>query len=257
MELIDTHTHIYDEAFDADRLKTIERAENAGVVKMLLPAIDEESHTQQEQLYQSRPDLFCQMMGLHPTSVNADFEKRLDITRQLLFNNPNYYVGIGEIGLDLYWDTTFKEQQIEVLKQQIAWAKQLNKPIVLHVRNAHTEILQLLNELNYAHYEGILHCFGGTIEQAQQAIDMGFHIGVGGVVTFKKSLLVQVVEDTPIERIVLETDSPYLAPVPYRGKRNESAFIVEVAKKVAEIKQMSLEGVAEQTTFNAKKLFNI
>ncbi len=255
MQLIDTHTHIYDEAFDEDRDATIRRAIEAGVSPMFLPAIDSTTTQRQELLVDNYPENFFEMAGLHPTSVKENFEEELKLVQHQLFHGTRKYVAVGEIGLDFYWDRTFEQEQIEVLRRQIEWAKELHLPIALHIRKAHNELFNLLKKLNYKHYDGVMHCFGGSVQEAQKAIELGFYIGVGGVVTFKNATLANVVAAIPLEKILLETDSPYLAPVPHRGKRNESAYVVEVAKKIAEIKQLPLEAVAEQTTQNAKALF--
>lgn len=264
--LTDTHSHIYAEEFDSDRDEVIARAEKAGVGLILLPAIDRESYDRQEQLAESRPDLFRQMMGLHPTSVGENYTTDLELVRNKLFSNPGKYIGVGEIGLDFYWDTTYRNQQIEVLERQIGWAQELDKPIVLHLRNgkdgnsdndAYDAVFKLLERLSRNKYKGIMHCFSGTMEDAERAVDMGFCIGIGGTLTYKKSSLPEIVKALPLERIVLETDDPYLAPVPYRGRRNEPSYITFVADKVAEIKNISSEKVADVTTANAKELFNL
>lgn len=258
MNFIDTHTHLYCDDFDADCTETLNRCAAAGVTTLFLPAIDPETYDRQEEFvnsFDSDKVKLYQMMGLHPTSVKEDWEQQLAQARQRLFDNPDKYVAVGEIGLDYYWDRTFEVQQQEVLKEQMRWADQLNLPVALHVRKAYEEILHLLKELNLSHYRGVMHCFGGDISQARRSIDQGFYIGIGGVVTFKNAGMAEVVKAIPLNRIVLETDSPFLAPVPYRGKRNESAFVVEVAKKIAELKGVSLNEVAEQTTENAKTLF--
>lgn len=263
--LIDTHSHIYAEEFDDDRNEAIARAEAAGVGLILLPAIDNESYDRQERLAASRPDLFRQMMGLHPTSVGENYRSDLEIAHDKLFADPDKYIGIGEIGLDFYWDTTFRKQQIETLEQQIGWAQTLDKPIVLHLRNgkdgsadtdAYTEVFRLLERCRYSG-KGIMHCFSGSMDDARRATDMGFLIGIGGVVTYKKSALPDIVRALPLESIVLETDSPYLAPVPHRGQRNESAYVSIVAQKVAEIKGISFDEVADATTDNAQRLFDL
>ena len=264
--LTDTHSHIYAEEFDSDRDEVIARAEKAGVGLILLPAIDRESYDRQEQLAESRPDLFRQMMGLHPTSVGENYTTDLELVNDKLFSNPDKYIGVGEIGLDFYWDTTYRNQQIEVLERQIGWAQELDKPIVLHLRNgkdgnsdndAYDAVFKLLERLSRNKYKGIMHCFSGTMEDAERAVDMGFCIGIGGTLTYKKSSLPEIVKALPLERIVLETDDPYLAPVPYRGRRNEPSYITFVAEKVAEIKNISSEKVADVTTANAKELFNL
>lgn len=263
--LTDTHSHIYAEEFDTDRDDVVARAEQAGVGLILLPAIDKESYDRQEALAASRPDLFRQMMGLHPTSVGEDYRSDLELAHDKLFSNPNKYIGIGEVGLDFYWDTTYRRQQIEALELQTGWAQALDKPIVLHLRNgkdgsadtdAYAEVFRLLERCAYRG-RGIMHCFSGTMADAERAAELGFLIGIGGSLTYKKSTLPDIVRALPLESIVLETDSPYLAPVPYRGRRNESAYVSLVAQKVAEIKGISNDEVAEVTTANACQLFAI
>ncbi len=263
--LTDTHSHIYAEEFDTDRDDVVARAEQAGVRLILLPAIDKESYDRQEALAASRPDLFRQMMGLHPTSVGEDYRSDLELAHDKLFSNPNKYIGIGEVGLDFYWDTTYRRQQIEALELQTGWAQALDKPIVLHLRNgkdgsadtdAYAEVFRLLERCAYRG-RGIMHCFSGTMADAERAAELGFLIGIGGSLTYKKSTLPDIVRALPLESIVLETDSPYLAPVPYRGRRNESAYVSLVAQKVAEIKGISNDEVAEVTTANACQLFAI
>ena len=263
--LTDTHSHIYAEEFDEDRNEVIARAEAAGVGLILLPAIDAESYDRQETLAASRPDLFRQMMGLHPTSVGENYRSDLEIAHDKLFSDPDKYIGIGEIGLDFYWDTTFRKQQIETLEQQIGWAQTLDKPIVLHLRNgkdgsadtdAYAEVFRLLERCRYSG-KGIMHCFSGSMDDARRATDMGFLLGIGGTLTYKKSTLPDIVCSLPLENIVLETDSPYLAPVPYRGRRNESAYVSLVAQKIAEIKETTTDTVAATTTANARQLFRL
>lgn len=255
--LIDTHSHIYSEEFDNDRGEVIARAEAAGVGLILLPAIDKESYDRQEHLVASRKDLFRQMMGLHPTSVVDDPADDLQLVKERLFSSPDKYIAVGEIGLDLYWDTSRKQQQIEVLEQQICWAEQLDKPVVLHVRNAYDEVFGLLERHGSANYKGIMHCFSGTLDDAWRAVDMGFFLGIGGVVTYKKSALPEIVAAIPLDKIVLETDAPYLAPVPYRGRRNETSYITCVADRIAEIRGCSRETVDTVTTQNAVALFKM
>jgi TatD DNase family protein len=197
------------------------------------------------------------MMGLHPTSVTADYASELELVRQKLFNPQAAYVGVGEIGLDLYWDKTFLEQQREVLKTQMRWAKELDLPVCLHVRKAYNELFGLLRDLNFGSYRGVMHCFGGSVQEANKAIEMGFHVGIGGVVTFKNATLASVAASIPLERILLETDAPYLAPVPYRGKRNESAYIPVIAEKIAALKGVSIAEVDEVTSASATVLFGL
>ena len=253
--MVDTHCHLYDEAFDADRGEAVERAVAAGVEMMILPGIDSLSHGRQEELAAAYPQYFRQMMGLHPTSVNDGFEQELAIVQEKLFSPAADYVGVGEIGLDLYWDRTFLEQQCEVLRRQMVWARELGLPVCLHVRKAHNELFALLRDLNFGTYSGVMHCFGGSVQEAHRAVEMGFHIGIGGVVTFKNATLAAVAAAVPLERILLETDAPYLAPVPYRGKRNESSYIPIVAAKIAEVRGISMEEVAAVTTASAQALF--
>ena len=272
--LIDTHSHIYAEEFDNDREEVIRRAVEAGVGMMLLPGIDSESYDRQEKLETDHPTLFRQMMGLHPTSVDEDFEEALDEVHRRLFathgsdisqkdkntksgRSAQKYVGVGEIGLDLYWDTTYREQQEVALERQIAWAEELGLPVVLHVRNAYDEVFALLERHGSASYRGIMHCYSGTLEQAHRAVEMGFMLGIGGVLTYKKSLLPEIVKAMPLSALVLETDAPYLAPVPHRGKRNESAYVAIVAQRLAEVLDVSLSKIEEATTENAKRVFDI
>ncbi len=255
--MIDTHCHLYDEAFDNDRDQAVQRALDSGVNLMLLPGIDSLSHDRQEALASQYPACFRQMMGLHPTSVTADYASELELVRQKLFNPQAVYVGIGEIGLDLYWDKTFLEQQREVLKTQMRWAKELDLPVCLHVRKAYNELFGLLRDLNFGSYRGVMHCFGGSVQEANKAIEMGFHIGIGGVVTFKNATLASVAASIPLERILLETDAPYLAPVPYRGKRNESAYIPLIAAHIAALRGISVQQVVEVTTASATGLFRL
>lgn len=255
--MIDTHTHIYDEAFDDDREAVIQRAMDAGVNALLLPAIDSTSLERQERLAAQHTDLCRQMMGLHPTSVNEHFEAELALVRQRLFDPQRHYVAVGEIGLDLYWDTTYLEQQREVLLRQMRWAEELQLPVALHVRKAYNELFGLLRQLNRSQYSGVMHCFGGSVQEAERAVEMGFYIGVGGVVTFKNATLAKVAATVPLERIVLETDAPYLAPVPYRGRRNEPAYLVEVAATIAALRGITPEEVDAVTSENARRLFSL
>lgn len=258
--LIDTHTHLYCEEFDTDRDEVMQRALSAGVSLLLLPAIDAETYGRQQQMAEAYPTQVRQMMGLHPTSVNDNYEEALAQTHDMLFTHPDRYVAVGEIGLDYYWDTTHMAIQQTALRRQLQWAQQLDKPVSIHARSsrdgaqdAYAHVLQMCGDA----CRGVMHCFGGTVEQAMQAVAQGFYIGVGGVVTFRKALLADVVRAVPLNRIVLETDSPYLAPSPHRGQRNESAYLPLIAQKVAEIKGCSLAMVAEVTTANALRLFRL
>lgn len=257
--MIDTHCHLYDEAFDADRDEAIARAQQAGVGTLVLPAIDSTNLARQERLAEQYPHLCRQMMGLHPTSVGDTMEEELALVEERLFNPPpeTVYVGVGEIGLDLYWDKSHLEQQLEALRRQMEWSRQLGLPVCLHVRKAMNELFGLLRELNWGSYRGVMHCFGGSVQEAHRAVEMGFHIGIGGVVTFKNATLAQVAKAVPLERIVLETDAPYLAPIPHRGHRNESAFLPLVAEKIAELRGISPQEVDETTTASARRLFGL
>lgn len=263
--LIDTHSHIYSEEFDTDRAEVVERARQAGVGVILLPAIDKESYERQETLATSDTTLFRQMMGLHPSSVTAEYNDDLELVRVKLFGEPKKYVAVGEIGLDLYWDTTYRCQQMTVLEQQIEWAIELDKPVVLHIRNgadlveanAYQVVFDLLKCKQFSSLRGVMHCFSGSLDDALRAVDMGFMLGIGGVLTYKKSQLPDIVRVVPMDYLVLETDAPYLAPVPYRGKRNETAFVRSVAEKLAWIKGVDLYTVERVTSDNADRMFNI
>ena len=255
MRFVDTHTHLYDPAFDADRLEALLRALDAGVDRMLLPAIDSASVAAMRSLALTHPSHFRLMAGLHPTSVGEDFEAELEVVRREL-RQPGI-VAVGEIGMDLYWDRTFEAQQREVLRRQLLWAVERDLPVALHVRKAHNEVFALLREINCPSWRGVMHCFGGSLPEARRALEMGFHLGIGGVVTFKNATMAEVVKAVPLERLLLETDAPYLAPVPHRGKRNESAYIPLVAAKVAELKGVTLTEVAAVTTASAETLFGL
>lgn len=256
IQLIDTHSHLYDEAFDEDIDIVINNALEKGVTKIILPAIDSSTIERQKKLSASYPDIFYQMIGVHPTSIKEDYRKELDVVYNEISTNADSYLAIGEIGLDYYWDTTFAHEQQTALITQIEWANKYQKPVALHVRNAYTEMFEVL-EKHSVDRRGVLHCFSGTLSDAKKAVDMGYMLGIGGVVTFKKNELAKIVAELPLQNILLETDAPYLAPTPYRGKRNESAYVLNVAQTVAEIKNTSLEQVAETTLQNAIELFGI
>ncbi len=255
MHLIDTHTHIFLPEFNNDREEVIQNARNSGVDKILLPNVDSTTSESLVNLAEKYPDFCLPMMGLHPTSVHENYKeelKKVDVWLQ----RKKFYA-IGEIGIDLYWDKTFKTQQEEVFRYQVQLAKEYNLPIVIHARESFEEIFKIVGNEIDERLSGIFHAFTGNQKQAEQIIEWGFKIGIGGIVTFKNAGLDQVVENIDINHIVLETDSPYLAPVPKRGKRNESAFIVYVAQKIAEIKNISIEEVARITTHNAKQVFRL
>lgn len=259
MIFVDTHTHLYDEAFDVDRDDAVRRAVEAGVTTMLLPDIDSGSTQRLDALAGQYPQYFRRMAGLHPTSVKEDFEVELAKVHANLYapHTEPQYVAVGEIGMDLYWDRTFEGEQREVLRRQMQWADELDLPVALHIRKAHNEVFSLLREMGRRSYRGVMHCFGGSVQESQRAIEMGFYLGIGGVVTYKNATMADVVKATPLNRLLLETDAPYLPPVPHRGQRNESAYIPLIASKIAEIKGVSIEQVAEQTSENARTLFNL
>ncbi len=253
---IDTHTHLFTDAFDEDRKEVVEKAISMGVSKMLLPNIDVETIPRVFALSNEFPNNCHPMMGLHPGSVGEDFLNDLVVIKEAL--DSKKCVAVGEIGMDLYWDKTFVEQQKVAFRMQIDWAKELNLPIVIHAREAFDEIFEIIDEVNDDRLTGVFHCFTGTIEQANHVLSYGgFKLGIGGVVTYKKSELPDVISQISLEHIILETDSPYLPPVPHRGKRNESSYVLHVAEKLADIYQVPFREIEEQTTKNAKELFNL
>ena len=255
MMFIDTHTHLFVEQFNEDREEVVQRATDAGVEVMLLPNIDLESIPQMNELAAKYPNNCFPMMGLHPGSVDQNWKQTLQTIEKELFENK--YIAVGEIGIDLYWSREFEEAQKEVFRQQVLWAKELGKPIVIHSREAFDEIFEIIDELNDESLTGIFHCFTGTLEQANHVIDYGgFKMGLGGVLTYKKSGLDKVIENVDLKHLVLETDSPYLPPTPYRGKRNESSYLLHIAEKLADVQSITLKQVAEVTTQNAKEIFN-
>ena len=257
--IINTHSHIYDEAFDADREEVFQRALEAGVEMLLLPNCDEKTIAPMMAFYEKHSDNVRVMMGLHPEEVKEDYKRQLDlIGRDAARNVPTHsMVGIGEIGLDFYWDDTFKKEQIEVLSEQLHWAKELGLPVSIHTRKAFHDMFKILDHEQDGRLAGVMHCFNGTYDEARTALSYGFHLGLGGVITYKNCGVKEFLADIPRERIVLETDDPYLPPVPYRGQRNETAYIVKTAEKVAEIYGVSVEEIASITTENAIKLFKI
>lgn len=253
MILTDTHAHLYLEQFDEDRDEMVGRAIQQGVKYLFLPNIDSGSIGPMLQLAESFPGTCFPMMGLHPTSVKENYLQELAIVKKHL--QEDTFCAIGEMGIDLYWDRTFFAQQQEAFRFQARLALEHNLPIVIHARNSFDEIFQLLEEFRQDRLRGVFHCFTGNKAQADHILTLGFKLGIGGVLTYKNSGLKEVVQDIPIESILLETDAPFLAPVPYRGKRNESAYILEIATELAEARQMSLEEVAAITTKNALGLF--
>lgn len=253
IELIDTHTHLYVDSFDTDIEQVIQRAMENNIRRFYLPAIDSETHEAMIALEKKYEGTCISMMGLHPCSVKENYHEELEVVKNWL--DKRSFVAIGEIGLDYYWDTSFKDQQIESFHIQIEWALEKNIPIVIHSRNSMDETIAVVQQYVSKGLRGIFHCFSGTEEQAKQVIEAGFYLGIGGVLTYKKSGLAEAIQHIPLERMVLETDAPYLAPVPFRGKRNESSYLRYVADKLAEVKRVSLEEVARQTTLNAQNIF--
>lgn len=252
--MIDTHTHLYSEDFSSDCDEMIQNAIRAGVDKMLMPNVDIDSIIGMHEVEKKFPNHCFAMMGLHPCSVKEDWESQLEIIKSWL--DKRNYIAIGEIGIDLYWDKSTLAIQQEAFKIQIRWAKEKKLPIVIHVREAFNEAFEIVDELNDSGLSGIFHCFTGSKEQANHIISYGnFKLGIGGVATFKNGGLDKVLPDIDLKHLVLETDAPYLAPVPHRGKRNESAHLRIVAEKLAEIKGISLEEVESVTTQNALALF--
>ena len=255
MKLIDTHTHLYSDAFAEDRNEMIERAIADGVDKFYIPAIDSQTTQAMYDLEQAFPDRMYLMMGLHPTSVKENYEEELSHVEEELAKRKFY--AIGEIGIDLYWDQSTLEIQQDAFRRQIKLAKKYKLPIVIHCRNAFDEVFEILEEENGDDLFGIFHCFTGTLAQAKQALQYNMKLGIGGVVTFKNGKIDKFLNEIDLKYIVIETDAPYLAPKPFRGKRNESAYVVKVAEKLAEVYDASVEEIAEITTENALEIFQI
>ncbi len=255
MILTDTHTHLYSEKFDLDRALVMQRAKASGVTRFFVPAIDSSYTKRMLAFKQEFSEGVFLMMGLHPTSVKETYQDELAHVKKMLQKQP--FVAIGEIGIDLYWDKTFLKEQQEVFKTQIQWAKELNLPIVIHCRDAFDEVFEILEEEKGAKLRGIFHCFTGNLEQAKKAISYNMKLGIGGVVTFKNGKIDRFLQQISLEHIVLETDAPYLAPVPYRGKRNESAYLTRIAEKLAEIYTTDIENIAKITTKNSKMVFGV
>lgn len=254
--LIDTHAHLYVEEFDFDRIEVVNRAVSLGVNKILLPNIDAESIQPMLDLQKQFPDICFPMMGLHPCSVDENWKQTL-ASMHTLFSKYNF-VAVGEIGIDLYWDKTFINEQKEAFRTQIQWAKELNLPIVIHARESFEEIYEVLDDEYDERLKGVFHCFTGNSADVQKILSYSnFYFGIGGVLTYKKSELPNVLPEIPLEKIILETDSPYLPPVPHRGKRNESAYIVLTAEKLAEILSLSRLDVEQITSQNAHRLFSL
>ena len=255
MNITDTHTHLYSEAFDEDRIEMINRAIDANVKRFFIPAIDSTYTESMLQLEKAFPDNIFLMMGLHPTHVKENFKSELNHVEEQLTKRKFY--AVGEIGIDLYWDKTTLDFQVKAFRHQINLAKQYQLPIVIHCREAFDEIFEVLEQEKSEDLFGIFHCFTGSLEQAHQAISYNMKLGIGGVVTFKNGKIDQFINQIDLKHIVLETDSPYLAPKPYRGKRNESSYIYKVLEKLSELYGISIEEIARITTENSKAIFGI
>jgi TatD DNase family protein len=253
MQITDTHSHIYLDDFKGDQADMLLRAGKEGVNKILMPAIDSKTHEQMLEFEKLNPAQCFSMMGLHPCSVKENFREELAIIKNYLAEKD--FKAVGEIGLDFYWDKTFVTEQFEAFRLQINWALDLNLPVVIHSRESIDQCIEVVRQQQNGKLKGVFHCFSGSNEQANEITELGFYLGIGGVLTYKKSGLDKVLEQVEIKHIVLETDAPYLTPVPFRGKRNEPAYIKYVAQKLAEVKNISVEEVATITTANAEALF--
>lgn len=255
MQFIDTHTHLYLDNFDNDIDQIIQRAIDVNITKMVCPNIDIQTIERLDNLSSKFPKNCFPLMGLHPETIKENFEKDL-IHIENLLSNKKYY-GVGEVGIDLYWDKTYKEQQIEAFRFQVQLAKKMKLPVIIHSREAFDEIFSVIDKENDENLFGIFHCFTGNYEQAQKIVEYsGFKLGIGGVLTYKTSTLPEILKKIDLKHIVLETDSPFLSPVPKRGKRNESSFLIFVAEFLANIMKTDLSAIAKQTSKNAEEIFN-
>ena len=253
--LIDTHSHIYLPEFDTDRADMLIRAENEGVKQILMPAIDNDTHLAMLKTEEDFPGKCLAMMGVHPCSVNEGYRREFKIVRE--YFEKRRFVAVGETGLDFYWDKTFTNEQYESFQLQIELAKQYDIPVVIHSRNSIDECIKVITENQNGKLKGVFHCFSGNEKQAKEIIELGLFLGIGGVLTFKNSGLDKVMGNIDMKNIILETDAPYLAPVPFRGKRNECSYLKYVVEKLSEIKNVSKEEIENITSKNAKELFNI
>lgn len=251
---IDTHSHIYLKDFDADVNEIIQKALDNGIKKIMLPNIDSSSVKSMLNLSENYPDICYPMIGLHPASVKENYKDELSLVEKWLETKKFY--GLGETGIDLYWDKTYIEEQIDCFSLQIKLAKKYRLPIIIHVRDSFNEVFKVIDSLIDENLTGVFHCFTGDLNQANKILTYGFKLGIGGVLTFKNSNLDSIIKEIDLKHIIMETDSPYLAPVPKRGKRNESSYLLYTAEKLAEIKNMKLEQIADITTKNAYDLFN-
>ncbi|MCZ2442375.1 MAG: TatD family hydrolase [Flavobacteriales bacterium] len=254
---IDTHAHLYDEAFHTDRQEMIDRAVSAGVQTMLLPNVDSTTADALHQLVSENPSSLKPMMGLHPCSVTSKINEELAAIEAYVLANKSNYVAIGEIGLDYYWDKTFIAEQKEAFIRQAEWANQLQIPIAIHSRESINDLILILSQSIRVEKAGVFHCFTGSLDHAYKILDLGFYLGIGGVLTFKNASIAKVIRSIGIDHLVLETDAPYLAPTPYRGKRNESSYIPIIGQYLSELCKIPIEEVARKTTENALKLFNL
>jgi TatD DNase family protein len=255
MSLVDTHCHIYASEFDIDRDAMISRAEDEGIIKMLMPAIDISTHVQMLNLEKEFSGRCICMMGLHPCSIKENYLDELKAAEQYFADRS--FVAVGETGLDFYWDTTYTKEQRVAFQLQIEWALAFDIPVVIHSRNAIDECIDIVSENQNGKLKGVFHCFSGSIEQARKIMDLNFYLGIGGVLTFRKSGLDTIMQQLDLKQVVLETDAPYLAPVPFRGKRNECSYIKYVAENLADIKGVPIEEISSITTDNAKRLFKL
>lgn len=253
MKLIDTHCHLYLPEFGGDITEVMQRAIANGVDAFYLPAVDSGSTGALLSLEKKFPGRCIAMTGLHPCSVKDNYIQELKLVEESL--QQRKFSAVGEIGLDFYWDRSFEQQQYEAFHQQVEWALQYDIPIVIHSRESMEQSIEVVKGHQHGKLKGIFHCFSGSYESAKQIIDLGFYLGIGGVLTYKKSGLAEVLKNIDLQYIVLETDAPYLTPVPFRGKRNESSYLIHIAQKLAEVKELSVEEVADITTVNAQKIF--
>jgi TatD DNase family protein len=254
MIFIDTHTHIYDEKFDSDRDAAVQRAYEVGILKMILPGIDSKYTGRQKKTTAEFPEICKIAYGLHPTSVKENFETEIELTEKLLRSEKSY--AVGEIGIDLYWDKTFINQQIKAFEFQVSLAKELNLPVIIHVREAFDEVFKVIDKLNDSKLKGVFHSFAGNSRQAEKIIEYsGFKLGINGILTYKNSNLPEILKKIDISNLVIETDSPYLPPIPHRGKRNEPAFMIFTAQKLTEIYNINITELSDILLTNTIKLF--
>lgn len=255
MIFIDSHTHLYLENYNNDRGQVIDNAITSGIKYMLLPAIDKSTFDEMKSLFNLYPDNCFPMIGVHPTSIKENYLEEIELVETEL--EKGGYCAIGEIGIDLYWDKTFEKQQRIAFRHQLQLAKKYNLAVAIHNRDSFDDVYKIVKEEQDGRLKGVFHCFTGTLQDAQKIIELGFYMGIGGIVTFKNSGQDKIVKDIPLENILLETDSPFLTPAPYRGRRNESSYIKLIATKIADIKNTNIEQIAETTTNNCINLFDL